>query len=257
MEQKRTEEKTNKLMREKQDRDEQLNFERKKKEQTKENMRKVFEENNADQARRAQEKKMQMEQEAAALKEYARVLDEQEEQRNQEMQARLQRQNELMAKLQANVDGIKKGAGDNDAARAAAQQDEMDRHFFEAEAVKQNRLKQMRLENQAYLLRQMDEKDGRKEDERDLQNIQAQILIRDTEEYNQMEKDKVINRRRRLIDHSNDIKKQMQYKLAQSHPVMTEAEIIMNKPLLHLVHRTLEERDSRTPAMGTVPEEED
>merc|ERR1712194_341296 len=202
MEQSRDEEKKGKLQREKQDRDEQLNFERKlkdeemqkrkdeesnlvkkivnemeaeqkkfekKKEQTKKNMRKVFEENNADQARRAEDKKLQMEQEADALKEYARVLDEQEEQRTNEMQARLQRQNDLMKKLQANVDGIKKGAGDNDAARAAAQQDEMDRHFFEAEGVKQNRLKQMRLENQSYLLRQVDEKDGRKEDERDLQ----------------------------------------------------------------------------------------
>merc|ERR1712060_113589 len=257
MEQKRTEEKTNKLMREKQDRDEQLNFERKKKEQTKENMRKVFEENNADQARRAQEKKEQMEREANALKEYARVLDEQEEQRAAEMQARLQRQNELMAKLQANVDGIKKGAGDNDAARANAQQEEMDRHFFEAEKVKQNRLQQMRLENQAYLMKQMDEKDARKEDERDLQNIQAQILIQDTNEYNQMEKDKVINRRRRLVEHSNDIKKQMVHKLAQSHPTMTDAEIQMNKPLLDLVHRTLDERDSKTPAIHAVPEEDD
>merc|ERR1719416_172236 len=184
-------------MREKQDRDQQLAFERKlkaeqkkfekKKEQTKKSMRKVFDENNADQARRDAERQQDKEREAAALKEYARVLDEQEEQRQAEMQARLQRQNELMAKLQANVDGIKKGAGDNDAARAAAQQDEMDRHFFEAETVKQNRLKQMRLENQAYLLRQMDEKDSRKEDDVDLQNIQAQILMRDTEEYNQMD----------------------------------------------------------------------
>merc|ERR1712060_744872 len=289
-EQARDEEKKNKLMREKQDRDEQLNFERKmkdeelqkkkdeesnlvdkivnemeaeqkkfekKKEQTKKNMRKVFEENNADQARRAQEKKMQMEQEAAALKEYARVLDEQEEQRNQEMNARLQRQNELMAKLQANVDGIKKGAGDNDAARANAQQDEMDRHFFEAEKVKQNRLQQMRLENQAYLLKQMDEKDGRKEDERDLQNIQAQILIQDTNEYNRMEKDKVINRRQRLVEHSNDIKKQMLQNIAKSQPTMTEAEMQMNKPLLDLVHRTLDERDSKTPAIHAVPEEDD
>jgi len=235
---------------------EQRKFE-KKKEQTKKNMRKVFEENNADQARRAQEKKDQMEREAMALKEYARVLDEQEEQRAAEMQARLQRQNELMAKLQANVDGIKKGAGDNDAARANAQQDEMDRHFFEAEKVKQNRLQQMRLENQSYLLKQMDEKDARKEDERDLQNIQAQILIQDTNEYNQMEKDKVINRRRRLVEHSNDIKKQMVHKIAQSQPTMTEAEIQMNKPLLQLVHRTLDERDSKMPAMAAVQEEDD
>merc|ERR1712151_1286067 len=125
---------------------------------------------------------------------------------------------------------------------AAAQQDEMDRHFFEAEAVKQNRLKQMRLENQAYLLKQMEEKDGRKEDERDLQNIQAQILIQDTNEYNQMEKDKVINRRQRLVEHSNDIKKQMLQNIAKSHPTMTDAEMQMNKPLLDLVHRTLHER---------------
>lgn len=61
------------------------------------------------------------------------------------------RQNNLMSKLQANVDNKKKNAGDNDAARAAAQQEEMDRHFFEAENVKQNRLKQMRLENQALM----------------------------------------------------------------------------------------------------------
>jgi len=288
MEQIREEEKKQKLMREKMDRDEQLAFERKlkdqevarkkveeanlvekivnemeaeqrkfekKKKQTKKAMRKVFEENNADQARRLVEKEEATKKEAEALKEYARVLDEQEEQRNQEMQARLQRQNELMAKLQANVDGIKKGAGDNDAARANAQQEEMDRHFFEAEAVKQNRLKQMRLENQAYLLRQVDEKDSRKEDDRDLQNIQAQILMRDTEEYNQMEKNKVINRRKKLVEHSNDIKKQIVYKLAQSTPVMTEAEMQMNKPLLQLVHRTLEERDARGPTHTSAPED--
>merc|ERR1719416_268328 len=252
-------------MREKQDRDQQLAFERKlkaeqkkfekKKEQTKKSMRKVFDENNADQARRDAERQQDKEREAAALKEYARVLDEQEEQRQAEMQARLQRQNELMAKLQANVDGIKKGAGDNDAARAAAQQEEMDRHFFEAEAVKQNRLKQMRLENQAYLLRQVDEKDSRKEDDRDLQNIQAQILMRDTEEYNQMEKNKVINRRKKLVEHSNDIKKQIVYKLAQSTPVMTDAEMQMNKPLLQLVHRTLEERDARGPQKAAAEDE--
>lgn len=289
MEQARAEEKQAKLHREKSDRDQQLAFERKlkdeevkrkkneesnlvekivnemeaeqkkfekKKEQTKKNMRKVFNENNADQARRDAEKQQDKEREAAALKEYARVLDEQEEQRNAEMQARMKRQTELMAKLQANVDGIKKGAGDNDAARASAQQEEMDRHFHEAEVVKQTRLKQMRLENQAYLLKQMEDKDARKDDDLDLQDIQAQILIRDTEEYNQMEKDKVINRRQKLMVHSNHIKQQMVDKLARSTPAMTEAEILMNKPLLDLVSRTLEDAKSLGP-MQTLPEGED
>jgi len=133
----------------------------------------------------------------------------------------------------------------------------MDRHFFEAEAVKQNRLQQMRLENQGYLLRQMDEKDARQEDERDLQNIQAHILCRDTEEYNNLEKNKVVDRRRRLVDHSNDIKKQMVYKLAQSQPQMTDAEIQMNKPLLQMAHRTLEARDAYHPPQQEVLEDED
>lgn len=272
MEHLREEEKHQKIMREKMDRDAQLAFERKlkaeelarkrteesslvekivaemeteqkkfekKKEQTRKAMRKVFEDNAVNQAKRNEEQKEMMAREAAAMKEYARAMDEQEEQRALEMQQRMQKQKELMAKLQANVDGIKKGAGDNDAARALAQQEEMDHHFFEAERVKQNRLRQLRLENQAYLLRQMEEKDARKDEDKMLQNIQAQILQRDTEEYNDVERQKVLDRRSRLVEHSKDIKKQMAYKLSQSHPQMSEAEIQLNKPLLDLVHRTL------------------
>merc|ERR1719436_1933678 len=121
---------------------EKKRFERKK-EMTKKQMRKVFEENNLDQAKREAERKANLEKEALTIKEHARVMDEQEEQRAEEMKQRLERQNALMKKLQDNVDGIKKGAGDNDAMRAKAQQDEMDSHFFEAELVKQGRLKQL------------------------------------------------------------------------------------------------------------------
>merc|ERR1740117_1333043 len=58
---------------------EQIRFEKKKVE-TKKAMRKVFEENNADQARKDIAKKEQQEKDAAALAEYNRILDEQEEQ---------------------------------------------------------------------------------------------------------------------------------------------------------------------------------
>merc|ERR1719499_271340 len=254
MEAKRDEERQAKIQREKEDRDAQLAYERKlkadeealvtkivtemeqeqkkferKKEQTKRNMRKVFAENEKDQARKAAEDQAAKQREADALKEYARVLEKQEADRVADMNARLERQNALMAKLQANVDGIKQGAGDNDAARAKAQQEEMDRHFFEAEAVKQNRLKQLRLENQAYLLKQMEEQGKKKASDKELSDIQAQILIQDTDDYNQAERDKVINRRKHLIEHSKDIKKQMAWKQAQSVPVMSEVEIKLNK----------------------------
>merc|ERR1719359_2814963 len=81
------------------------------------------------------------------MKEYNRILDEQEEQRAEELAARMERQKQLMDKLQANVAAAAKDAGDNDAQRAAAQQAEMDRHYFEAEKTKMQRLKQMKLEN--------------------------------------------------------------------------------------------------------------
>jgi len=275
-EQSRAEELKAKLMKEKVDRDEQLAFERKlkeeelskkkseesnlvekivtememeqrkyerKKAQQKAAMRKVFEENAEDQRKREQQRQEQMAAEAEAMREYNRILDEQEQQRADELAARMARQKNLMEKLQANVAAQAKDAGDNDAQRANAQQAEMDRHYFEAEKTKQQRLKQMRLENQAYLLRQMGEKDGRKEEERTLANIQASILERDTEEYNDIERQKAVDRRIRNFDHRQELEKQISCRAGQRAPEMSEAEIAMNKPLLQLVHRTLQQRD--------------
>jgi len=291
-EQSREKERHDKLMREKKDRDAQLGYERKlkaeeadrkkheeaslverivdemeaeqrrferKKENTKRSMRKVFEENMDEQRRRDEDKRIQMQKEAEAMREYNRVMDEQEEQRAEELQGRLARQGELMKKLQENVEAVQRGAGDNDAQRAAAQQEEMDRHFFEAENLKQRRLQQLKKENQAYLLKQMEEKDSRKEDEKELQNIQAQILMRDTQEYNEIEKQKVVDRRVRNFEHRRDIEQQMDHKMRQSVPEMSEAEIRMNKPLLELVNRTLDQRDTTraNTRHGRIDEAED
>merc|ERR1712014_308261 len=175
---------------------------------------------------------------------YNRILDEQEEQRAEELSNRMARQKELMEKLQANVSAQAKDAGDNDAKRANMQQAEMDRHYFEAEKTKMQRLKQMRLENQAYLLRQMGEKDGRKEEERTLANIQAQILEKDTEEYNEIERQKAIERRIRNFDHRQELERQISVRAGQRAPEMSQAEMDLNRPLLNLVHRTLNERDN-------------
>jgi len=292
-EQSREQEKHDKLMREKKDRDEQLSYERKikaqeldrktkeeaslvekiveemeseqrrferKKEQTKKSMRKVFEENMEDQKRRDVEKREQMQKEAEAMREYNRVMDEQEEQRAQELQNRLARQSELMQKLQENVDAVQGGAKDNDAQRAAAQQEEMDRHFFEAENLKQRRLQQLKKENQAYLLKQMEEKDMKKEDDKSLQNIQAHILMRDTQEYNEIEKQKIVDRRVRNLEHRRDIERQMEHKMRQSVPEMSEAEVMMNRPLLELVNQTLQTRDDIRATQsrhGLPPDEEE
>merc|ERR1719446_434875 len=196
----------------------------------------------------------QQEKDAAAMREYNRILDEQEEQRAEELASRMERQKALMEKLQANVAQQAKESGDNDAKRAAAQQEEMDKHYAEAERVKQQRLKQLRLETQAYLFKQMAEKDGRKNEEKELQNIQAQILERDTEEYNEIEREKIITKRMRNFAHRQEIEGQIESRSAQRVPEMSEAEIKMNRNLLNLVNRTLAVRDER--AMQAAAEQE-
>merc|ERR1719359_1197096 len=179
------------------------------------------------------------------MKEYNRILDEQEEQRAEELANRMERQKALMDKLQANVAQQAKEAGDNDHIRAKMQADEQDKHYAEAERIKQERLKQLRLETQAYLFKQMAEKDNRKNEEKDLQNIQSQILERDTEEYNEIEREKLISKKMRNWEHRKEIEGQIQARSRQSVPEMSEAEIKMNRQLLNLVTRTLTVRDER------------
>lgn len=223
---------------------EQIRFE-KKKLQTKKAMKKVFEENNEDQRKRDIAKKEQQEKDAEAMAEYNRILDEQEEQRAEELANRMERQKNLMEKLQANVAQQAKDAGDNDAKRAGLQAEEQDRHYAEAERIKQERLKQLRLETQAYLFKQMGEKDNRKNDEKDLQNIQAQILERDTEEYNEIEREKLVSKKIRNMEHRKEIEGQIMFRSRQSVPEMSESEVKMNRQLLNLVSRTLTVRDQR------------
>lgn len=288
-EQVRSEESQQKIKRQQKDRDEQLQYDRKmkdtqerkakqeegalvgriitemeadqrrfhkNKEQTKKNMRKVFEENMDDRRKKLAEEQDAREREAEDTKEYNRILDEQEAQRAEEMAQRMERQATLMKKLQATTEGAKKSSGDNEGKRAAAQRDEQDRHYFEAEAVKKNRLQQMRLENQAYLFKQLEEKEGRKQDEQYLSNIQAQILERDANEFSVKEKQKFEATRKRNLAHRKEVEKQMEQRAASYVPDMDKRELDLNKPLLSLVHRTLDVRDANAVMLTSVPEEE-
>merc|ERR1711988_133669 len=174
-----------------------------------------------DMKERTRQANIQKEKDASAMKEYNRLLDEQEEQRAEEMANRMARQKDLMAKMQENVAQLAKESGDNDALRAAKQQEEMDRHAYEAEKAKQERLKQMRLENQAYLIKQMGEKDYRKQEERELGSIQAQMLLEDSSEYSEMERQKAFKKRQRNFEHRMEIEKQIEVRAQQSVPAMS------------------------------------
>merc|ERR1719428_2695718 len=121
--------------------------------------------------------------------------------------------------------------------------------------MKQARLKQLRLENAAYLQKQMQEKNGRKDDEKQLQMIQAAILRSDTEEYNDIERRKEEMKRVMAEEHAKEVTKQIEWKRAQKVTSMSRHEIDMNKPLLHLVTRTTASRDDMPP-LDELPGEE-
>merc|ERR1711879_223759 len=91
----------------------------------------------------------------------------------------------------------------------------------------------------------MAEKDARKNEEKELQDIQAQILERDTEEYNEIEQEKLINRKIRNFEHRKELEGQIEARSRQRVPEMSEAEVKMNRQLLNLVNTTLKVRDDR------------
>merc|ERR1712032_1379638 len=179
------------------------------------------------------------------MKEYNRILDEQEEQKAEEMAKRMDRQKNLMEKLQANVQAQAKQSGDNDAVRAKMQQAEIERHYADAEQVKQKRLKQLRLETQAYQFKQMEERGLRKQEEQELEGIQAQIIERDTEEYNQIEKQKAEEKKLRVFRHRQEVEGQIASRANRRVPEMSAAEVKMNKKLLGVVSHALTVRDER------------
>merc|ERR1719263_1210988 len=85
--------------------------------------------------------------------------------------------------------------GDEDANRASLQKAESDARYDEAERRKQDRLKSMRLETRDFLFKQMAEKDDKKRQTERLKHLQAQILEVDTQEYQEIEEQKVKDRK--------------------------------------------------------------
>merc|ERR1711959_603504 len=206
----------------------------------------VFAENLEENAQKEEARMRQQELDMEAMKEYNRILDQQEEMRAQELQARMDKQKALMEKMKDNVQKQQQKKGDEDARRAAKQKEEADARAIEMERNKEAKLKEMRYETQSFLFKQMSEKDEKKEQALELKRLQASILEADTQEYMQMEKQKAHDRRVRNIEHRIQLEDQIADRAAEvvRKYAMSGAEIKMNRQLLDLVDKTLKERDA-------------
>merc|ERR1711985_19910 len=190
-----------------------------------------------------------------AMKEYNRILDQQEEMRAQELQARMDKQKALMEKMKQNVQKQQQKKGDEDARRAQKQKEEADARAIEIERNKEAKLKEMRHDTQSFLFKQMAEKDEKKGQALELKRLQASILEADTQEYMQMEKQKSQDRRSRNIEHRIELEDQIADRAAEvtRKYAMSGAEVKMNRQLLDLVDKTLKERDDY---ISSAPEAE-
>merc|ERR1711937_941576 len=174
--------------------------------------KKVFAENLEENAQKEEARMRQQELDMEAMKEYNRILDQQEEMRAQELQARMDKQKALMEKMKENVQKQQKKKGDEDARRAAKQKEEADQRAIEMERNKEAKLKEMRHDTQAFLFEQMAEKDEKKGQALELKRLQASILEADTQEYMQMEKQKSHDRRMRNVEHRVRLEEQIAWR---------------------------------------------
>merc|ERR1719181_1315775 len=181
--------------------------------------------------------------EIEGMREYNRILDQQEATRASELETRIARQKILMDKMKETVQKQQGDKNLEDARRALKQKEEADARAIEMERNKEAKLRQMRLETQDFLFAQMEEKEGRKGQAYELKRLQAHILDADTKEYTEMEKARAIERRRQNVEHRIELDEQIARKRAQKTFTMSEAEVDMNRQLLEVVEKTLDERD--------------
>jgi len=185
-----------------------------------------------------------------AMKEYNRILDQQEQSRAAELEARMEKQKILMEKMKENVIKQQAAKGDEDASRAERQKAEADARALEMERNKKEKLRNLRNETQDFLFKQMAEKDEKKRQALELKRLQASILEADTKEYMDMEARKVMERREKNAGHRLLLEQQIQWKNAQKSFAMSESEIKMNRQLLELVDKTLSERQDTPKMLG-------
>merc|ERR1711966_7180 len=174
--------------------------------------------------------------EIEGMREYNKILDQQEAERAEKLEQRIARQKMLMDKMKETVQKQQSGANAEDARRALKQKEEADARAIEMERNKEAKLRQMRLETQDFLFAQMDEKEGRKEQAYELKRLQAHILDADTKEYGAMEKARALERKRQNVEHKIELDAQKAF-------TMSDNEVNMNKQLLEAVNKTLDERD--------------
>jgi hypothetical protein len=205
-----------------------------KKQANKQAMFKLLKESGEERRVKEEKRRKQVQDEIENMKEYNKMLDAQDDRKKVEAAQRREKQVELAEKMKVIVAQQNASKGDLDQQLATRQKEEADARAVACIQYKEDRLREMRMQNQAFLFQQMAEKEERKQNEKDLKKLQADILEAETKSFLEIEKQRSKARRQKNVAHRMDLEDQIQVKAPTSRDAMSTHEYLMNQQILEL-----------------------
>jgi len=225
-----------------------------KKEAHKQAMFKLLKESDHESRTKRERMRKQAQEEIEHMREYNKKMDAQDDKKKTEAAKKRADQVVLAEKMKVIVAEQSKSKGNEDQELANRQKEEADSRANAAIQYKEDRLREMRMQNQAFLFQQMAEKEERKKNEKDLKRLQADILEAETKTHLEIEKNRSRARRDKNVAHRQELENQI-YKKAHdpmiSRDAMSSHEFLMNQQILELADDLHERSAQKLPVRAS------
>ena len=208
-------------------------------------IKKLMKENEENRLRKQEMKKAQEAQDLRQLQEYNDLIERQERERQAELSQTIERQKHLIKRMEENVMKKIEEKSNDDNIRALKQQAERDARSIEVETFKAKRLAELNAEMRATLRLQLEEKEGRKKEEKEIRDLHAQILRLDSQDFSKSEEERRTLRRKLVDTYKQQLDAQMASLTVRRNAdkgEMSKSEVLMNKDLIAVVEKVLTEK---------------
>jgi hypothetical protein len=202
-----------------------------KRQQDRENFKKVLEENDEKKKRAVEDARREKEADTKAQQEYTRLIEKQEADRAAEFKAREDRAKQFMNMMADTVVKDQKTHILEEERKQLKQYMDKEARDAEEDMRRHQRLTDQKKDVKKYLDLQMQEKDRKRQEEREVEKKQAQIWKKDTEDFNTHEKKKSEYIKEVNTHHASILKKQIEEE-NKKHKKMNTQELLLNKPKL-------------------------
>jgi len=211
--------------------------------------KRILHENEIDKALKEDAIRKQHDEEVRIVREYNEEVERAMARREAEARDRTERQKTLLEKMQWKVDQQQSKRADEDNNRAIKQAAEREERAAELDRLKRERLAELQSTTVAVLDRQVREKEEAKKQKEAVKSLFTKIIEDDTKDFQQEEHARALAKQQRFREYKLALEKQIQDKRQQSAAVprpneMTDYEMKINRKLLEVVDRTLNERQS-------------